>query len=67
MAALDETIFGLPFVADYRAEKRNGRLHLEILTCGEGEFPPLDAAVTARPVRPEDGPLYRAKRRIDDA
>ena len=67
MAALDETIFGLPFVADYRAEKRNGRLHLEILTCGEGELPPLDAAVTARPVRPEDGALYRAKRRIDDA
>ena len=67
MAALDETIFGLPFVADYRAEKRNGRLHLEILTCGEGELPPLDAAVTARPVRPEDGALYRSKRRIDDA
>lgn len=67
MAALDETIFGLPFVADYRAEKRNGRLHLEILTCGEGELPPLDAAVTARPARPEDGALYRSKRRIENA
>lgn len=67
MAALDETIFGLPFVADYRAERKNGKLCLEILTCGEGELPPLDAAVTARPVRTEDGPLYRAKRRIDDA
>lgn len=67
MAALDETMFRLPFVADYRAEKRNGRLHLEILTCGEGELPPLDAAVTARPVRPEDGALYRSKRRIENA
>ena len=67
MAALDETLFRLPFVADYRAETKNGKLCLEILTCGEGELPPLDAAVTARPVRTEDGPLYRAKRRIDDA
>ena len=67
MAALDETLFRLPFVADYRAERKNGKLCLEILTCGEGELPPLDAAVTARPVRTEDGPLYRAKRRIDDA
>ena len=67
MAALDETLFRLPFVADYRAERKNGRLCLEILTCGEGELPPLDAAVTARPVRTEDGLLYRAKRRIDDA
>ena len=67
MAALDETLFRLPFVADYRAERKNGKLFLEILTCGEGELPPLDAAVTARPVRTEDGPLYRAKRRIDDA
>ena len=67
MAALDETLFRLPFVADYRAERKNGRLCLEILTCGEGELPPLDAAVTARPVRTEAGPLYRAKRRIDDA
>ena len=67
IAALDETLFRLPFVADYRAERKNGKLCLEVLTCGEGELPPLDAAVTARPVRPEDGALYRSKRRIDDA
>ena len=67
MAALDETLFRLPFVADYRARRQDGRLCLEVLTCGEGELPPLDAAVTARPVRPEDGALYRSKRRIDDA
>ena len=67
MAALDETLFRLPFVADYRAERKNGKLFLEILTCGEGELPPLDAAVTARPVRMEDGALYRSKRRIENA
>ncbi len=67
MAALDETLFRLPFVADYRAERKNGKLFLEILTCGEGELPPLDAAVTARPARPEDGALYRSKRRIENA
>jgi phenylacetate-coenzyme A ligase PaaK-like adenylate-forming protein len=65
MAALDETLFRLPFVADYRAERKNGKLFLEVLTCGEGEIPPLDAAVTARPIRMEDGPLYRTKRRVE--
>ncbi len=67
MAALDEILFRPPFVADYRAERHNGRLHLEILTCGEGEIPPLDAQITKRPVRPEDGALYRSKRRIENS
>ena len=67
MAALDEILFRLPFVADYRAERHNGRLHLEILTCGEGELPPLDAQITKRPARPEDGALYRSKRRIENS
>ena len=65
IAALDEKLFSLPFVADYRAERREGRLHLEILTCGEGSLPALDAEITARPVRPEDRSLYRGKRRIE--
>ena len=65
IAALDERLFSLPFVADYRAERREGRLHLEILTCGEGSLPALDAEITARPVRPEDRSLYRGKRRIE--
>ena len=65
MAALDETIFRLPFVADYRAERKNDRLHLEVLTCGRGEFPELGAEISARPVRPEDRSLYRGKRRIE--
>lgn len=65
IAALDERLFSLPFVADYRAERREGRLHLEILICGEGSLPAMDAEITARPVRPEDRSLYRGKRRIE--
>ena len=45
LAGLDETLFSLPFVADYRAEKRDGQLCLLDLTCGDGRLPPLDAAV----------------------
>ena len=66
MAALDEELFRLPFVADYRAWRQDGKLCLEILTCGEGELPALDAEITVRPVRMDDGPLYLAKRRIEE-
>ena len=65
IAELDEKLFALPFVADYRAERKNDRLHLEVLTCGGGEFPELGAEISARPVRPEDRSLYRGKRRIE--
>ena len=65
IAELDEILFALPFVADYRAEKRLGRLRLEILSCGEGSFPALDAEISVRPVRPEDRSLYPGKRRIE--
>lgn len=64
LAALDEALFALPFVADYRAGRRDGRLHLSVLTCGEGELPKLDADVEARPVKPEDGSLYLGKRKL---
>lgn len=63
---LDETLFSLPFVADYRAEKRDGRLFLEVLTCGEEELPTLDASVRCRPASWEDRALYAGKRRIDE-
>ena len=66
LAKLDETLFSLPFVADYRAERRDGRLHLELLTCGEGALPPLDAAVQIRPVTATDRTLYAGKRKIID-
>ena len=67
LAALDETLFSLPFVADYRGERRGGRLHLEILACGEGELPPLDAEITLRPVREDDRALMFGKRKVVEA
>ena len=63
LAALDEKLFSLPFVADYRAERRKGRLYLQILTCGEGALPDLDAETEARPARPEDRGLFRGRGR----
>lgn len=66
LAALDETLFSLPFVADYRAERREGRLHLQILTCGEGVLPALDAETEVRPARPEDRSLYAGKRKVEE-
>ena len=64
LEALDETLFSLPFVADYRAEKRDGQLCLLVLTCGDGRLPPLDAAVQMRPVSPGDRTLYAGKRKL---
>ena len=64
LEALDETLFSLPFVADYRAEKRDGQLCLLVLTCGEGRLPSLDAAVQMRPVSPVDRTLYAGKRKL---
>lgn len=65
LAALDEALFSLPFVADYRAERRNGRLRLQILTCGEGVLPALDAEIEARPAKPDDHSLYVGKRKVE--
>jgi len=67
LAALEETLFSLPFVADYRAERRGGKLFLEILICGEGELPPLDAEITVRPVREDDRALTFGKRKVVEA
>ena len=67
LAALDETLFSLPFVADYRAARRGGKLHLEILTCGEGALPPLNAEITMRPVREDDRALSFGKRKVVSA
>ena len=65
LAALDERLFSLPFVADYRAERRNGRLHLQILTCGEGALPDMEAEIEARPAGPDDRSLYAGKRKVE--
>ena len=66
LTALDEALFSLPFVCDYRAERRDGRLHLQILTCGEGALPALDAEIEVRPARPADRSLYAGKRKVEE-
>ena len=66
LTALDEALFSLPFVADYRAERRNCRLHLQILTCGKGVLPAMDAETEARPARPDDRSLYAGKRKVEE-
>ena len=66
LAALDETLFSLPFVCDYRAERRNCRLHLQILTCGKGVLPAMDAETEVRPARPDDRSLYAGKRKVEE-
>lgn len=65
LAALDEALFSLPFVADYRARLGEKGLELLILTCGEGELPPLDASVTVRPAAWEDRALCPGKRKLE--
>ena len=64
LAALDEMLFSLPFVADYRAEMCGSKLKLTVLTCGDGKLPPLDAELHVRPVSPEDTSLYTGKRTL---
>ena len=66
MEELDGRLFSLPWVADYRAERRNERLRLKALTCGEGTLPPLDAEWEVRPVTAEDRALYRGKRSVEE-
>ena len=64
LAALDEVLFSLPFVADYRAERRDGKLLLEILTCGKGALPPLDAEIQMRAAHDGDRALIFGKRKV---
>ena len=66
LAELDELLFSLPFVADYRAERRGGKLYLQILTCGGGALPELDAVVQARSATAADRALYPGKRTLPD-
>ena len=64
LAVLDEMLFSLPFVADYRAEMCGNKLKLTVLTCGEGKLPPLDAELRVRPVSLTDTSLYTGKRTL---
>ena len=64
IAELDALLFSQPWIADYRAERRNGKLHLEVLTCGQGELTALDADWDLRPVAETDRALVQGKRKL---
>ena len=61
---LDEMLFSLPSVVDYRAERTGEQLRLEILYTGEPPSLPRQTEVQLRRVRAEDRSLYPGKRRI---
>ena len=63
---LEELMFSQPCVADYRTERRDGKLFLTVLTCGGGTVKaPADAEIRQRPVTMEDRALYAGKRIIE--
>ncbi|MBQ9661888.1 MAG: AMP-binding protein [Oscillospiraceae bacterium] len=65
MLRLEEWMFRQPDVADYRAERRDGKLCLTVMTVGDAPVTaPEGAALIRRPVTKDDGPLYHGKRKI---
>ena len=73
IADLDETLFSLKELVDYRAKVSGNLLSLETLTIGSlpeetirqkaaSCIPNRNITVTSRPVRPEDTAFYRGKR-----
>ena len=65
--ALENAVFSLPWIADWRAERREDGLHLEARTCAPPPetLPDLGASWSLRPIRPEDGPMILGKRRYE--
>ena len=62
---LENALFSLPWVADYRAVQKADGLHLEVRTCGEPTaLPNLAAAWSFCPVRQEDRALIAGKRGV---
>ena len=75
IADLDEMLFTLEGLVDYRAEKTDNRILLEALVAGSlseetirekaaASFPGWEFRVLCRPVGPEDTALYKGKRSI---
>lgn len=73
MPSLDEVVFSLQEVVDYRAEKNGESILLTVLTTKtadahlvasavEAAFPDLQVTVSAKKVSPQDTTLYRGKR-----
>ncbi len=71
MALLDELLFALDFVADFRAARSEQGLELEILSAGAADEAAVRERVkglcklTIRPAEEGDKPLCRGKRRIE--
>ena len=67
--ALENAVFALPWIADWRAERRADGLHLEARTCAPPPetLPDLGASWSLRPVKPEDGPMILGKRGYETA
>ncbi len=66
---LDDLLFGQNCVADYRAERREGKMYLTVLTVGTPAVDltvPEGAETEQRPVTLNDKPLYAGKRKIDE-
>jgi len=62
---LENALFSLPWVADYRAVQKADGLHLEVRTCGKPTaLPNLAAAWSFCPVRQEDRALIAGKRGV---
>ncbi len=66
MAALDERLFRLPWLVDYRAVRAEDGLRIEALSLTEEALPPPEpqAKWEIRALRPEDRALCTGKRRI---
>ncbi len=73
--ALDEALFALPSLVDFRAERGERGLRIEALFAGAPDTdalreraaaacPGTEIGISARPVREDDRPLYPGKRRI---
>ena len=62
--ALENAVFALPWVADWRAVRGADGLVIEALSCGAPpqNLPDLGAKWRVRPVRADDGPLTVGKR-----
>ena len=62
--ALENAVFALPWVADWRAVRGADGLVIEALSCGAPpqNLPELGAKWRVRPVRADDGPLTVGKR-----
>ena len=73
MAELDEKLFALPFLADFRARRGPQGIELEGLCVGKPDTEairalcPELAVLRLRPAREEDGPLTLGKRRLERA